>query len=336
VDRDHLRRILRRTDAPRTLVLPRRERDVEERLWHAEEMLVKCGAEPSADQRRVLVVTAVNHLCQVLARDLPGKPDWWTVELDDRLTDLITTARLRLDVAVARLAVGNVAGVRMPIDELIDMVTRFRDETMRLDADDRLRRLVRGFVELVTAHLAPIAESVVNQLLVAVARRRVRAQVGFDLDAAMSALELLVFLLGQDSEHAPVHDLYRMLDRLPDGSERSIVYRDLLPLLPTQLRWHQQQKERLPGALVEVAGEPAVSHLLRNCAGRLEWDLRRARFQSDRGLIGQAAHVFQQLAEQGADRDVISRSDQTRAELINLAKMPVWPTLLTRDSVGMA
>src|SRR5690348_10922943 len=75
VDRAGLRR--RISVGPRaSTALPTIDGD---RLRYVEETFVRCGGEPSADRRGVLVATAVNHLRHVLARDLPGSPSWWKV-----------------------------------------------------------------------------------------------------------------------------------------------------------------------------------------------------------------------------------------------------------------
>lgn len=342
VDREALRRRMRAETAPPAAVVTTPVGAFEERLRYAEETLARCGAEPSAQRRRVLVATAVNHLRQALAEDLPGRPEWWAIEISDRLEaelrnhpDPATAIRLQLNVTVARLAVGNVAGEAVPTRDLIDTVVRFRRGAALLGRDEWLPGLVRGFVDLVTAQLAPIAVNAVDQLVMAVARRRVRAQAGSDVDAAMRALEPLVRGLGSDVQRAPVYDLYQMLGHLPDGRDHAVVYADLLPLLPAQFRW-QRRGDRLPGALVEVVAEPAVTRHLTRCARTLEADLRHSPFRSDTALIGQTAHVFQELVEQGAglDDEVRSRGDRARSDLLTLAKAPAWPAPVTGPADG--
>jgi hypothetical protein len=73
--------------------------------------------------------------------------------------------------------------------------------------------------------------------------------------------------------------------------------------------------------------EPAASVHLRRCARALEADLAHSPFGSDTALIGQVAHVFQELAEEHSvlDGSVVSRADEARSELLRLAKAPVWP-----------
>jgi hypothetical protein len=279
------------------------------------------------------VIAAVNHLRQVLAGALPDDPPWWTVDLTgNRLEDELrhhpersTARRLSFDVAVARLAIGNAAGRTVPTRDLIDTVVHVRSDVASMD-DGRQNALVRGFVELVTAQLAPATAPAVDRLVVAVARRRVRAKVGNDLDAAMGELEPMVRALGSAPDRPPVRDLLKTIRHLPDGRDVVVVYADLLPLLPAHYRW-QQIGEPLPGALVELVTDHPVSQHLSRCANALEVDLAQSPYGSDRALIGQAAHVFQRIAEQtaGLDRGVVVRGNQTRSELLGLAMPTVWP-----------
>jgi hypothetical protein len=309
----------------------RRAPDEGPRLELAEETLVACRAEPSLDRRRVMVASAVNHLRQVLAATLPGRLPWWTVELHTDLLvdelrrhpDRVQAVRLQLSVAVARLAEGNVTGNPVPADELLETVAYFRQEPLL--GDHRLQGLVGGFVDLATAQESPPIAPV-ERLIVAVARRRARAQVERDFGAALQALEPLLRALGAGHAHPQMHDLFQTLGRLPDGRDHAVVYSDLLHVVPAQLQWHPAG-ELLPGALVEVVAEPAVSVHLRRCARTLEADLVHSPFGSDTALIGQVAHVFQELAEQhaGLDGSVVTRTDEARSELLRLAKAPIWP-----------
>ena len=303
------------------------------RLRHAEDLLARCGSESSPARRRSMVIAAVNHLRQVVAGALPGTPPWWTVELtgrrlDDELRRHANGSlghRLSFDVIVARLAVGNAAGLTVPTPDLIDIIVSVRRTVASID-DECLPALVRGFVELVTAQLTPTTTPAVDRLVVAVARRRVRASAGADPAAAMGQLEPLVRALGSPPHRPPVQDLHRTVRQLPDGRDVAVVYADLLPLVPQQYRWHRIG-EPLPGALVELVAEPSVSEHLSECASVLETDLERSPYGSDRALIGQTAHVFQRLAEQaaGLDGGVIVRGNQARSELLDLAMPTVWP-----------
>ncbi len=303
------------------------------RLQHAEESLLRCGAEPSPARRRIQVTTAVNHIKQVLARHLPGHPPWWQIEIaGDQLerqlrehADPIVSARLQLGVAVARLAVSNVAGITVPTGELIERVAGFRRDASKVD-DQRVKVAVRGFVDLVTAQLATDAAPAVDRLVVTLARRRLGATAHDDAGSAMQALEPLVRSLGSPTDRRAGCGLHRTIEQLPDGRDRVLVYADLLHILPAQFRW-QKHRESLPGTLVEVVTEPAASAHLSNCARALENDLAQSPFHSDQSLIGLAAHVFQVLAQRDAELDggVLARGDRTSSELMDLARAPVWP-----------
>jgi hypothetical protein len=337
VDLEAVRREARRGTAVDVLSRPSLEEGPGARLQLAEETLTACRGEPSPDRRRVMVASAMNHLRQVLAATLPGRLPWWTVELGTDLLvdelrrhpDPVHAVRLQLNVAVARLAEGNVTGNPMPADELIETVARFRDEPLL--EDSRLHGLVGGLVDLATAQESPPVEPV-DRLLVAIARRRARAQVDRDRGAALHALEPLLRTLGAGHAHPYIHDLFQTLGRLPDGRDHAIVYADLLKVVPAQLQWFSTG-DLLPGALVEVVAEPAVSLHLRQCARTLESDLVHSPFGSDTALIGQVAHVFQELAEEhaGLDDTVVSRTDETRSELLRLAKAPIWPPAAVPD-----
>ena len=301
------------------------------RLELAEEVLSACRVEPSPHRRRVMVASAANHLRQVIAVTLPDRPPWWQVDLDaERLghefrrhLDPVQAVRLQLGVAIARLAEGNVSGHPVPAGELIETVARFRDEPL-LD-DRRMRGLVGGFVDLATAQ-ASRPDAPVDRLIVAVARRRAHVQVERDLNAALQTLEPLLLTLGHRQAQSSANDLFQTVARLPDGRDHAVVYADLLHVVPAHLQWHPTS-EPLPGALVEVVVEPAVSVHLRRCARALEADLAHSPFGSDTALIGQVAHVFQELAEEHSvlDGSVVSRADEARSELLQLAKAPVWP-----------
>ena len=342
VDLAAVRREARRGVVADALPRPGPEEGPGARLQLAEETLTACRGEPSPDRRRVMVASAMNHLRQVLAATLPGRLPWWTVELHTDLLvdelrrhpDRVHAVRLQLGVAVARLAEGNVTGNPMPADELIETVARFRDEPLL--ADNRLLGLVGGFVDLATAQESPPAAPV-DRLLLAIARRRARAQVERDLGAALRDLEPLLRTLGAGHAHPYIHDLFQTVGRLPDGRDHAVVYADLLHVVPAQLRCFPTG-ELLPGALVEVVAEPAVSVHLRQCARTLEADLVHSPFGSDTALIGQVAHVFQELAEEhaGLDGTVVSRTDEARSELLRLAKAPIWPpaALPTRPREG--
>ncbi|MFN2494640.1 MAG: hypothetical protein ABR608_01855 [Pseudonocardiaceae bacterium] len=312
------------------------------RLLLAEQTLSECAAAESAAERRILVATAKNHLRQVVAGTLPGRRPWWSVELSlqqvseaiERHPDQLACTRLRLNVALAVLAECDAAGHRVPARDLMDTVLRFQGLTAVLE-DPQLHGLVGRFFDLVMAQLVPRDRSSVpapDRLIAAVARRRVRAQVEHGVGAAMHSLVPLLENLGEQPGLAPEQGLYQVLGRLPDGRDRVVVYTDLLQILPRQCAW-QAAAELLPGALVEAVTEPAASTRLARCAEALEHDLAHSPFGSDAALIGQAAHVFQDLADQAASLDgtVLVRSDRTRSELLTLAKAHVWSPAMIRE-----
>jgi hypothetical protein len=331
VDLPAVRRKARRGTSPVVRPRPGPDESPGARLELAEETLAACRVEPSPHRRRMMVASAMNHLRQVLATTLPDRLPWWRVELGTDLLDHelrnhpdpVHAVRLQLGVAVARLAEGNVTGNPVPAEELIETAARFRNEPLL--SDRSLHGLVSGFVDLATAQESPPAAPV-DRLIVAIARRRTRAQVERDLGAALHALEPLLRTLGAGHAHPYIHDLFQTVGRLPDGRDHAVVYADLLHVVPAQLHW-LPTGELLPGALVEVVAEPAVSVHLRHCARTLEADLVHSPFGSDAALIGQVAHVFQELAEEqsGLDGTVVSRADEARSELLRLAKAPIWP-----------
>ena len=337
VDLPAVRREARRGTSTVARTRPSPDESPAARLELAEETLAACRAEPSAHRRRMMVASAVNHLRQVLAVTLPDDLPWWTLDLGADVLDHglrhhpdpVQVVRLQLGVAVARLAEGNVTGNPVPVEELIETIARFRDEPLL--GDRSLHGLVGGLVDLATAQESRPAAPV-DRLIVAIARRRARAQVERDLCAALHALEPLLRTLDAGRAHPYRHDLFHTVGRLPDGRDHAVVYADLLHVVPAQLHWHSTA-ELLPGALVEVVAEPAVSVHLRRCARALEADLVHSPFGSDTALIGQVAHVFQELAEEHSvlDRTVVSRADEARSELLRLAKAPIWPPAAVRE-----
>jgi len=305
------------------------------RLLLAEQTLSECAVAESLVERRILVATAKNHLRQVVASALPGKHPWWSVEFSlQRLGEAIeghpdspVSTRLRLDVALACLAESDTAGHPVPARDLVDTVLRFQPLATALE-DPQLRGLVGRFFDLVIAQLVPRDRSSVpapDRLIAAVARRRVRAQVEHGVGAAMHSLVPLLENLSKRPDLACGLGLCQVLSHLPDGRDRVVVYTDLLQILPRQCTW-QAEAELVPGALVGAVTEPTATTHLARCAEALEHDLAHSPFGSDAALIGQAAHVFQDLAEQVASLDgsVRARSDRTRSELLTLAKAQVW------------
>ncbi|HWM03105.1 MAG TPA: hypothetical protein VNP92_12310 [Actinophytocola sp.] len=301
------------------------------KLAHAEESLLRCGGEPSAAQRRIQVATAVNHLKQVLAQHL--QTPWWMLKIadetiDERLRDTVdrgVAARLQLNIAVARLAINHTSGHTVPTSKLVDQFNDFR-ETVSALGEQRADPAIHGFVDLLTAQLATDAAPVVDRLVVTLARRRIHVAAGHDVEAAMRTLEPLIRTLGSAPNREPVRELYRTVRHLPDGRNRVVVYGDLLHILPGQFHW-QHYSEPLPGALVEVIAEDGVSRHLSRIADLLAQDLARTPYRSEKSLIGQTAHVFQEVALRDAalDDSIMTRTDRTCSELVGLAKTALWP-----------
>jgi hypothetical protein len=165
------------------------------------------------------------------------------------------------------------------------------------------------------------------RLLSAVAWRR--ACVRADGDGPAVARELVDLLKGMArgplrvAEGDPV-PLYQVLGSLPHGRQRIAVFADLLHLLPRHFEV-ALAGQILPGALVEAVTGAAASNHLREYASVIETDLVRSPFRSDSALIGQVAHVFQDLAvkEASLDGSVVERAERTRAELLTLAGVRV-------------
>ncbi|MGH3915181.1 MAG: hypothetical protein ACRDTC_17510 [Pseudonocardiaceae bacterium] len=313
----------------------------EARLLLAEQTLSECATAESAAERRLLVATAKNHLRQVVVSMSPHHRPWWSVELTlQRLGEVIEQrpdrpafTRLRLDVALACLAECDAAGDPVPVRDLLDTVLRFQRFTPALE-DPQLRDLVGRFFDLVMAQLVPRDRRSVpapDRLLAALARRRIRAQVEHGVDAAMHSLVPLLKCFDEQPDLTWERGLCQVLSHLPDGRDRLVVYTDLLQVLPRQCTWQPVADDPLPGVLAVVLTEPEATTRLARCAATLERDLVRSPFSSDAALIGQAAHVFQHLADQVADLDgtVRDRSDDTRSELLTLAKARVWTPGLT-------
>ena len=314
------------------------------RLLLAEQTLCECATAESAAERRILVATAQNHLRQIIASALPGKRPWWSVELSlqrlgeviDRDPDQRGDTRLRLNVALACLAERDATGHPVPVRDLLSIVKRFEHLATVLD-DPQLHDLVGRLLDLVMAQLVPRDRGSVpaaDRLIAAVARRRVRAQVEHGVGAAMHSLVPLLTRLDEQAAWPRKQGLYQVLGHLPDGRDRVVVYTDLLQILPRQYTW-QAAAELMPGALVEAVTEPAATSRLARCAKALEHDLARSPFSSDAALIGQVAHVFQDLADQAAwlDGTVQARSDRTRSELLTLAKSQVWLPVTAREEI---
>lgn len=118
--------------------------------------------------------------------------------------------------------------------------------------------------------------------------------------------------------------LFQVLDHLPHGQERINVYAVLLEILPRQLRYREEEQV-VPGVLVTAVTGPRASRRLRMYADAIEEDLVQSNFTSGSAVIGQTAHVVQDLAVKGArmDHTVLERSDRARRGLLALAGVPV-------------
>ncbi len=316
-------------------------RSLEARLVLAEETLVDCGAEPSAVDRRVMATTVMNYLRQVLAMLDPGRADWWEIEAygppatSVRLPDddaAVSRSRLLTDVALARMTACEAAGETLAIDYLIEAGRLFASDEVDRPRRSRLFERFANLARELTAPSAPRPTTGVSmeapaRLLFAVAWGR--ACVRFDGDGSTAAQDLVNLLKGFarspfcTAEGTPV-PLYQVLGRLPHGRRRVMVYTDLLDLLPRYFEVALTD-QIVPGALAEAVAGDAASNHLREWAAVIETDLACSPFRSDSALIGQVAHVFQDLAvkEAGLDRSVVERADRTRAELLSLAGVPV-------------
>jgi hypothetical protein len=306
------------------------------RLLLAEELLLDCGTEPSAEARQLMAATAANHLRQYVAGLATPAIAWWEVEMSDvdalvagihTEAGTVTAPRLRVDFAIARLVDSEAVGGAIELDWLIDTAVQLT----RLPAsvgEDRLRALFHRFTELAVATIAGAERSPAPaRLLFALAWRRALA-LG-EQDPAAAAESLLRLLRGIERHtsmaaagRAPA--LYRVLNRLPDGRERVAVYADLLDVLPRQYGFDPVELV-VPGAIVHADADPAAAAYLEECAQTLALDLEHSPFRSDSALIGQAAHVFQDLAVKASflDDSVVPRSERMRTELLSLANVAV-------------
>jgi hypothetical protein len=305
------------------------------RLMLAEDTLLDCAHEESAEERRLMAATAANHLRQYVAGLLRSPTPWWDVEVSDADTlgdvhteaGTVTVSRLHLDFALARLTDSEAVGGTVALDWLVGTAVHLTRLAEPVD-EDRARALFHRFTDLAVAtitaaDLSPAPE----RLLFALAWRRARALGEHDVRAAAEALVTL--LRDVDTEPPATHadggrGLYRVLGELPDGREHVAVYADLLELLPRQYAYDPVELA-VPGALVHtVADRDAAAHL-QECAATLELDLTRSPFRSDSALIGLTAHVFQDLAFKASllDDSVRPRSERMRMELLSLADVAV-------------
>jgi hypothetical protein len=321
------------------------DRSLQARLLLAEETLVDCGAQQSPAQRRVMASTVMNYLQQIVAAGGPEKVDWWEIEpaalpaagryhLGNDAG--VSRSRIVTDFALARMTACEADGETMAIDYLIEAAVETRRLFMSEEVDrPRLTLLLERFSTLARELTTPsrsgsrttVCPAAPARMLSAVAwgRACVRAE-GKGPAAAQGLVDLLKGIarsrLRVEGDH-PMQ-LYEVLGRLPQGRKRIAVYTDLLNLLPRHFEVALAD-QILPGALVEAIADAAASDHLREYAAVIETDLVRSPFRSDSALIGQVAHVLQDIAvqESSSDGSVVERTDRTRAELLSLAGVPV-------------
>jgi hypothetical protein len=318
------------------------------RLVVAEETLIECGTERSPGLRQVMAATARNNVLQLLAQLTPEQGAWWdddepgsswhTDSFQARIdaagqtgTAEIPLPRLRADFELACITGREAAGESVPADDLVRTATRLRD-VLKIKEDGRLDQLFQRFTDLTIGLAGPAglntpSEAARTRLLVTLAWRRVRIVATHDVRQASERVLLILQLLQKERDAdagRTTIDLYRFVEHLPDGWNRLVVYRDLLELLPRQLEYRRQQ-EPLPGVLVEAVADSRTSDHLSWIADRLEDALDRSPFKSESALIGEAAHVFNDVAVHTAadtDASVIRRSDQMRSQLLSLLDAP--------------
>jgi hypothetical protein len=318
------------------------------RLVVAEETLIECGTERSPALRQVMAATARNNVLQLLAQLTPEQGPWWGVDepgsswhtdsFSARIDAAGQTApaeialpRLRADFELASITGREAAGETVPADDLVRTAARLRD-ALKIIVDGRLDQLFQRFIDLTIGLLGPAglntpSEAARTRLLVALAWRRVRSVAALDVRQASERVLLILQLLQKERHELAGRttiDLYRFIERLPDGWNRLVVYRDLLELLPSQLEYRRQQ-EPLPGVLVEAVADSRASDHLSRIATRLKDALDRSPFNSESALIGEAAHVFNDVAVHTAadmDASVTWRSDQMRMQLLSLVDAP--------------
>jgi len=317
---------------------PQRSQVLAARMLLAEETLLECGDEPSPEIRSTMASTAANHLRHVVATCAPTARPWWQVDLDrdaaevelDAAGTMITPARVRVASALARMTSSEAAGAEVAVGFLTE-VTLQVDQLPQAVDEPRLRALVDRFLDLAKAVAGPVRQlsgqsAAPARLVAALAWLRARVRTGRGVEQASEVL-LPLFEALQDRELLAAHPttcLYRELDTLPDGRTRVAVYADLLDLLPRQYAC-EPTSVLLPGVLIEAVADGTTSGHLQEWASQLEDDLVGSPFGSESALIGQTAHMLENLAVRtaGLDDSVIQRSDRTRTELLSLADVRV-------------
>ncbi|HZN18718.1 MAG TPA: hypothetical protein VFB84_11170 [Micromonosporaceae bacterium] len=314
------------------------------RLRMAEETLMGCAEEPSAQGRRVMACSAMNYLRQSLADVLPERRPWW--EVDPALVDVapehietgtgtVTRWRLRADLALARLTAAAAAGAEVGERFLLDTAEGLTRPFGSSDVDEAwLGRLTGRFAELALAVARPSVHDTEHtaapaRLLSTLAWGRALSDARGDVRTAVRRLARGLKTAVANRSTAAAEGggstcLFQVLDHLPHGLERVNVCALLLEILPRQLGYREEEQV-VPGVLVTAVAGPRASRRLRMYADVIEEDLVQSNFTSGSALIGQAAHVVQDLAVTGArmDHTVLERSDRARRGLLALAGVPV-------------
>jgi hypothetical protein len=309
-------------------------------LLFAEDLLLDCGADPAAD-RTVAARTALNHLRQFIAAVRPVAGPWWRINLAGRVAvpdlplasgDFVTTARVRIDIALAHLIRAEAAGQRASAKQLIRLISAAWDVECLPESMDgeRWRDLDARFTALCRQVLDPPAgaggTSAPATFLAALALLRAPDRARHSSAGGEVLARLLDGLSRAPTvaDHAAVSPFFRLLYRRPDGLRRLAVYSGLLPLVPHGCRW-QQESEPLPGVVVEAVVDDLASRHLEDSAWELARGLSGFPEPSLSALIGQASYVLDEVASRRArlDSDVISRSEATRKELLSLGNVLV-------------
>jgi hypothetical protein len=295
----------------------------------AEDTLLECVVEDSSDERRLLGRTAANHLRQAVADILGDELPWWALDVSSSAVgqalrqpaSSVDAALLRVAVALARLSEREASGHPTTAGDL--RLTLHSCNDVGLPDTTDLKRVVDRLWDLSEAVLGADqldSTNAVSRLKSTLAKRRTRARAG---DSAGSAMRSLVALL--EGLLSPLHvgqpcALYQLLDRLPDGRDRVVVYCDLLSILPSRFSW-QEADELLPGTMVEAVVERAASTHLDRSANALERHLYNSPFRSEAALLGQTAHVLGELAwaDPFLDSSARARVDETRTDILQLA-----------------
>ena len=299
----------------------------ETRLRYAEQVLVEWDGTRPFEERRLRLDAATNALRQAAANLSPESPAWWQLDIssgdlapDNPRLDAATLMRLQVTQEVAYLTSQELVGHALNTPDLGAAAQRLQVRADGVDLQSMFDLIAR-FVDLFLYQAAPTpAGTAPGRLLTALATRRVRALAKKSQLDGLAALNPLLENIGRDGKPAP--RLYQELADLPAGRKHVVVYTDLLEVLPRHFRY-RAENSRLSGALTEAVTDPETTVQLRMHASRLEQDLVRSPYGSDRALIGSAIQLLHQIAEQGASDDgsLMTRSDARCSELYRLATL---------------